>query len=138
MSDSEAVLEEKARHIVRLRAGGICEAAIPHVCLGTHDTTHHRRKRRYADTRWQASNLLGVCGSGTTGCHGYIEANPVWAMGEGLWLRESDDPHEVSAHMRWANQRSWWLLDDEGMLEWDGAPFEDIVLATGKLRFTRY
>lgn len=126
---SEAVAEEKARHIVRTRANGRCEAAIPNVCFGTHDTTHHRRKRRYADTRWVASNLIAVCGDGTRGCHGYIEAHPAWAMDEGLWLRENDDPREVSVHMRWgqAHAKSWWVLDDEGLLHWDGGEFEPLV-----------
>jgi hypothetical protein len=128
VAESEAVAEEKARNIVRLRAGGVCEAAIPGICLGRHDTTHHRRKKRYADTRWVASNLLGVCGSGTTGCHGYIEAHPSWAQDEGLWLLEGDDPREVSAHIRWAYTRGWWLLDDEGLLTFDGGPTEPISL----------
>jgi len=125
---SEAVAEEKARNIVRLRADGRCEAAIPNVCFGTHDTTHHRRKRRYADTRWVASNLLAVCGDGTRGCHGYIEANPAWAQSQGLWLLEHEDPRQTSAHMRWAYTRSWYFLDDEGMLHWDESDFEDLVL----------
>lgn len=129
MAESEAVAEEKARNIVRLRADGRCEAAIPNVCLGNHDTTHHRRKRRYADTRWVASNLLGVCGSGTTGCHGYIEANPTFAQEEGLWLLEGDDPRLVSAHVRWAHTRSWYFLDDEGTLTWDESDFDPIVYA---------
>ena len=43
---SEAVAEERARNIVRIRANGRCEAAVPNVCMGKHDTTHHRRKRR--------------------------------------------------------------------------------------------
>lgn len=126
--ESEAVLEEKARNIVRLRANGVCEAAIPNVCWGSHDTVHHRKKRRYADVRWVASNLLAVCGNGTMGCHGYIEAHPTWAEEEGYWLRAHDDPREVSVHMRHHSQRSWWLLDDDGMLEWDGADFEDLKL----------
>ena len=42
----EGMSEEKARNTVRMRAGGQCEAAIPNICLGTHDTVHHRRKRR--------------------------------------------------------------------------------------------
>jgi hypothetical protein len=134
---SEAVDEELARNIVRLRAGGRCEAAIPDVCKGTHDTTHHRRKRRYSDTRWVASNLLAVCGSGTTGCHGYIEARPQWSQEQGYWLLEGEDPRKVSVHMRWADARSWWCLDDEGSLHWDGAEFEPLVPAIAE-GFTVY
>lgn len=122
--------EEKARNTVRLRAGGACEAAIPEICLGTQHTVHHRRKRRYADTRWVVSNLLAVCGDGTRGCHGHIEANPNWSSQHGLWLWEFEDPRAQPVHMRWANQRSWWLLDDEGMLKWvPESDFEPVVLA---------
>ena len=122
--------EEAARHIVKLRAGGVCEAAIPNVCSGSHDTTHHRLKRRHAAERWAPSNLLGVCGSGTTGCHGWIEAHPTFAKEEGYWLEPHQDPREVSVHMRWSqtSTRSWWFLDDEGMLTWDESDIEPVVL----------
>ena len=123
--------EEKARAIVKERAGGVCEAAIANVCFGHHDSTHHRRKQRYRDTQWAASNLIATCGSGTTGCHGYIEANPKWAMSQGLWLTEAEDPREVSVYMRWGQiyAKSWWALDDEGMLEHDGGEFEPVMLS---------
>ena len=46
---------------------------------------HHRRPRSHA---WAglhlASNLILLCGSGTTGCHGWVHANPAQAYEEGL------------------------------------------------------
>lgn len=129
--------EAAARDIVKVRADGNCEMAIPNVCTGKHESIHHRRKRRYVDTRWQPSNLIAACGDGTRGCHGYVESHPAWAMTQGLWLKEGEDPHLISVHMRWGHQRSWWLLYDEGLLEWDESDFEDIVYATGDgLRFS--
>ena len=121
--------EEQGRRIVRERAGGKCEAAIPGVCTGRHDSTHHRVKRSQGGT-WDPSNLLGVCGDGTRGCHGWIEANPSLANAEGLGLLRGDDPREVVVHMRWENARSWWRLDDEGLLYWDGTDFEPLELAS--------
>ncbi|MFL5865262.1 MAG: hypothetical protein ACJ780_31595 [Solirubrobacteraceae bacterium] len=126
---SEAAAEQRARQLVNARAGGMCEAAIPNVCLGAQHSVHHRRKRRYADTRWDTSNLLALCGDGTRGCHGQIEANPTWASLQGYWLWEYEHPLAMPVLIRWANQRSWWLLDDEGSMSWNGGKFEDVVLA---------
>lgn len=116
------VSETRCREVVRERSGGLCELAIPGICLGRAVNMHHRRKEGRV---WAASNVLDACGSGTDGCHGYVEANPSWAREEGFWLFTGDgEPAEVSCHIRWSNQRSWWLLDDDGMLVWDGGVFE--------------
>jgi len=120
------VTEQRARVIVGQRSGGRCELAVPNVCLGPQHSVHHRLKRSHGGS-WAPSNLLAACGSGTTGCHGWVESHPAWAMEEGLWLQGHQDPREVSAHMRWADQRSWWFLDDEGMLRWDESEFEALV-----------
>jgi hypothetical protein len=117
--------EARARAIVAERSAGICEAAIPGVCLGRATNVHHRNK---AGRVWAPSNLLHLCGSGTTGCHGHIEANPAWAMEQGLWLEHSDDPRAVSVHMRWASMRGWFVLDDEGLLEFDTMPLEPMSM----------
>lgn len=57
---------------------------------------HHRRPRgmggsRLTDTN-QPQNLLTLCGSGTTGCHGRVESNRAWAIEHGLLVRQGDDP----------------------------------------------
>lgn len=125
---ADAVSQTRARAIVRERADDRCEIAIDRVCAGRMASVHHRSKRSHGGS-WQPSNLLAACGDGARGCHGFVEAHPSWAITEGLWLVAGDTSLDVSVHMRWAAQRSWWLLDDEGMLEWDGTLFEDIVLA---------
>lgn len=118
----------QAYTIVRERSGGRCEAAIENVCLGTHDTTHHRRKVGRIHT---PSNLLAVCGDGTRGCHGWLEAHPNRAMSEGLSVSNYDDPAQISAHMRWENVRSWFVLEEDGTLEWDTCDFEPVALQAG-------
>jgi hypothetical protein len=119
--------EATGRAIVRERSGGRCELAIPNVCFGTPDTVHHRAKKGQGGT-WAPSNLITACGSGTTGCHGYVEANPAWAREEGLWLFTGDgEPDQVSAHMRWEMLRGWFRLDDEGMLYFDGGELEQQI-----------
>lgn len=69
------------------------------VCYNTIDTTqdrgtswsiHHRCPRAAGGTSrvWvnEAANLLLVCGSGTTGCHGWIESNRDTARQQGLLI----------------------------------------------------
>lgn len=55
----------------------------------TSGSRHHRQLRRSGDHR--PSNLILLCGSGTTGCHGWVHANPKAARAEGLivpsWAR---------------------------------------------------
>lgn len=120
--------EAQARDIVAVRSDNRCEIAVPLVCQGRRDSVHHRLKRGRGH-EWAPSNLLAACGDGTRGCHGYVEANPTWAQSEGLWLMTgSGEPSEVAVHMRWHHQKSWWFLDDLGMLKWGGEVFEDFKL----------
>ncbi len=120
--------EHQGRKVVHTRAGGRCEIAIDDVCSGEPDTVHHRVKKGQGGL-WSPSNLLVACGSGTTGCHGFVEAHPSWAKTEGLWLLSDMDPLVEPVHMRWEGLRSWWRLDDEGLLHWIGdSPFEEIRL----------
>jgi hypothetical protein len=64
---------------------------------------------------WAPSNGLHLCGSGTTGCHGYIGAEPTLARDERGWRLESHEvPAEVPA-LHWLH--GWVLLDDDGGFE---------------------
>lgn len=85
--------------LVLARAGGRCE-----VCRGTLDgpggySKHHRHPRRMGGSRRPelntAANLVVLCGSGTTGCHGRVESNRVQAYADGLLLHDGQDPAVV-------------------------------------------
>jgi len=60
---------------------------------------HHRLPRRMGGTKRPEVNqppaLIVVCGSGTTGCHGWLEARRAEAYDLGLLLHAGDDPAEV-------------------------------------------
>ncbi|MGW9196082.1 hypothetical protein [Micromonospora chersina] len=60
---------------------------------------HHRLPRRMGGTKRpevnQPQSLLVVCGSGTTGCHGWLEARRTEAYDLGLLLHAGDNPSEV-------------------------------------------
>lgn len=118
-----AVSENRCRDIVAQRSGGICEVVRAGVCLGRASSMHHRRKHGRI---WAPSNVVHVCGDGTTGCHGWIEAHPEAANEEGLWVWDHEDPAAVSAHLRWESIYTWFVLDDEGLLHWDSMDFEKV------------
>lgn len=76
------------------RSGGFCE--VGGCSLADGFSRHHRRPRgaggsRRADTNL-LTNLLLVCGSGVTGCHGFIESNRTWAYAHGYLVRQDHDP----------------------------------------------
>jgi hypothetical protein len=64
-------------------------------------TLHHRRNRGSGGSSDPAinrpSNLLTVCGSGTTGCHGWITNRPGEARDAGyvVSLNSTDNPRDV-------------------------------------------
>jgi hypothetical protein len=63
---------------------------------------------------WRLSRVVLLCGSATTGCHGWAERNRTAAEGQGLLVRHGADPAAVPVS-RW--KRTWVLLDDEGGVE---------------------
>lgn len=96
--EPEFTLEE-SRQVALERALWRCEAGI--VCggvelFGRHYSVHHRRPRQMGGTRRpetdSPANLLAVCGSGTTGCHGWIESNRTSAYDAGLLLHQAAEP----------------------------------------------
>lgn len=70
------------------------------------------------------ANLILVCGSGTTGCHGRIESNRTRAYEDGLLLRADQTPTDVPTMLADPNHPSqWprlvWLTDDGTYTEGD-------------------
>ena len=84
--------QRKDRALVKARSGGLCELC-GHVSA---TNIHHRRPRRMGGSRLpdtnQPQNLLDLCGSATTGCHGVIEENREHAYSMGWLVRDGVDP----------------------------------------------
>ena len=80
-------------------------------------SVHHRRPRGMGGTRraWvnEAANLLVVCGTGTTGCHGMIESRRADAYESGWLIRSGMDPTEVP-YVDLAGE--WRLLPDKNRI----------------------
>lgn len=67
---------------------------------------HHRKLRRFDDH--SADNLLLLCGSGTTGCHGWVHANVRESYENGWLVHSWHEPREVPVRLR----HGWALLVD--------------------------
>jgi hypothetical protein len=93
------VNEQTCRSLVFARAGGRCER-----CAGIGASYHHRKKKGQGG-EWSPDNIVYLCGSGTTGCHGWIEHNPDKAETEGFHVRPWDDPEDVPIKYR----RTEWI-----------------------------
>ena len=70
---------------------------------------HHRKfkSRRGGD---EVSNGVLLCGSGTTGCHGWAHHNPIAAREAGFAVGQSEDPRLVP--VKHAVHGLVWLRDD--------------------------
>jgi hypothetical protein len=111
------VNEKKCREVVAARAGlGDPSMARCERCGQAPPLTAHHRVKRGQGGEWNPSNIVALCGHGTTGCHGWVESHPAaaGADGEGWALRRSEDPTEVPIFHH--PQQMLVRLDDDGML----------------------
>lgn len=81
---------------------------------GSNLSTQHRVARGMGGARGpginRPANLLTLCGSGTTGCHGLVEAHPIWAQAHGWSAARWQAPTDVPV-WTW---RGWVQLLDDG------------------------
>lgn len=83
------------------RAGYSCEACGQGVGdrRGVDHSVHHRVPRGMGGTRWAGANaltnLLLLCGSATTGCHGSVESHRAAAVAAGWLVLSRSDPATV-------------------------------------------
>lgn len=101
------------REAVYLRDGFSCV-----LCSSRAVNIHHRKPAGRGQGDHTPPNLLSLCGSGTTGCHGWIEQNRAYALDLG-WLLPQDTG-DTSTPVWRPSWRSWQVLYDNGH-QW-GAP----------------
>lgn len=86
---------------------------------------HHRKPRSVAGTaeRHTAANLILLCGSGTTGCHGWVHSHIRQAEAHGWLVASCDAPEAVQVDtVRYGRV----YLDSQGSaLLADGGPAEE-------------
>jgi len=80
---------------------------------------HHRKPRAIGGHG--VANLILLCGSGVTGCHGWAHAHPVRAVAAGLIIPGNNraQPSGVPVLVRWLGvephqSHVWVLLADDG------------------------
>lgn len=112
--------EARGRAAVAARSQGRCEASIPGLCVGRASNVHHRRNRSQGGT-WCPDNLLHLCGSGTTGCHGWVTHNPTGATHYGLALQRHQDDGTPVLLFGSPNGAGWWSLREDTMV-WTAPP----------------
>lgn len=101
-------MKPDTRYIVIARANSVCE-----LCYGplSQMSVHHRKPRQMGGSRlaWinDPENLLALCGSGTTGCHGYVESHRRVAYDYGWLVRTGMMPHSTPFVDMGGN---WWYL----------------------------
>lgn len=90
--------------LVDERDGGRCV-----ICGAKSTNRHHRKPRRHGDDT--PANMLALCGSGTTGCHGWVTCHPKDAYANGWSIRANNDPEEVPVLVRSnVGTRNMWAL----------------------------
>ncbi|MCX5070847.1 hypothetical protein OOJ91_33925 [Micromonospora lupini] len=118
-----------------VRSGGNCEARTPW-CLAEHGTgslvrlsrervsIHHRRPRGMGGTRRADAhalhNLMLLCGTGVTGCHGWTESERTAARQRGLLVHQDVDPAVApvvlaSGRVVLLDRHGPWTLDPNGV-----------------------
>lgn len=111
---SAGSFDQLAREAIYEAAGWRC------VGCGVADplTCQHRRARGMGGTSRRGighpANGVALCGSGTTGCHGWTEAHPTLARWLGWRLEAGEDP--VGAPF-WT-RHGWRAWDEELLVRW--------------------
>ena len=82
-------IPKKVREALKERAGDCCE-----ICNAPANNAHHRKNRSQGGQD-VLSNLLLLCGSGTTGCHGWVTNHPRTSMERGWSVPSWRDPAET-------------------------------------------
>jgi len=81
-------------------------------------SVHHRRPRMMGGSKNELlhlpANLIALCGSGTTGCHGWVESNRTKAREMGLLIQKVESAEDIPFQDK---NGIWWKLDNLGQKE---------------------
>jgi hypothetical protein len=114
MPKATRAAENAARKLVRSRDGHQCLMCGVSI-VDIPSSIHHRINRGAGGSAKleRASLLVRMCGTGTTGCHGYVTTNPAVAAISG-WLLPKNNPDIDPTTEPILTFKGWRLLDDEG------------------------
>lgn len=87
------------------------EVALCEICGKVRGNSSHHRRNQSQGGRHILSNLMWLCGDGTTGCHGWVTENPAMAERNGWTIQGTQvQPWESPCRRRDESV----LLDNEG------------------------
>lgn len=108
-------VSDETRWIVLARANYRCERCATDF-LGTPVSVHHRRPRMMGGSKdellHQPANLIVLCGTGISGCHGWVESNRAKARELGYLIQKVESAEEIPFQ---DNVNVWWKLDNYGI-----------------------
>lgn len=96
LSSRATGIDTTTRLNVMARADNACERCGVSI-VNQPGSIHHRKTRGMGGNRAanHPTNCVVLCGTGTTGCHGWVGANPNDAAATGWYVRQWDDPETV-------------------------------------------
>lgn len=117
-------ISQEQRRSIYHRDGFACRR-----CGRGTDLTVHHRKNRSQGGKNEGPNLVTLCGSGTTGCHGWVGANPRIGYALGWLVPSWANPAEWPVRMgegHWSQPKDFeWMKLDQGT-EWQTDELEAI------------
>lgn len=96
---------------------------------------HHRIPRAVGGHTYP--NIILLCGSGTTGCHGWVHSHPIAARHDGLILDGNHRPPLDPAILPVRLHTGYWKLLDAGGFYGETVPeatARELLYAFGQLR----
>jgi hypothetical protein len=107
-------VDDETRFAVLGRGGYKCERCREDFLrLGV--SVHHRRPRMMGGSKNQElhrpANLIALCGSGTSGCHGWVESHRLEARTFGYLITKVESAEEIPFKDL---NGDWWLIDNDG------------------------
>lgn len=119
--------EAAARKLVYARSQGRCE-----ICAAREGTNFHHRQSH--GRIWSPENGLHLCGSGTTGCHGWVTEHPSISRELG-WMVSNFQPPTAPGETPALVRGRWCVLLHDGGLFFSAAPVLTQVPPMVPLRF---
>jgi hypothetical protein len=114
MPKATKAAQEAARRIVRQRDGYRCQMCGRSI-VDFPSSIHHRINRGSGGSAKleRPSLLIRMCGTGTTGCHGWVTNEPRQA-GKWGWLLPKNNPDIDPERERILLYDGWHILTDDG------------------------
>lgn len=90
---------------------------------------HHRIPRGAGGSTLvdRPSNILKLCGSGSTGCHGWVESHRADAEVLGYLLPKLNKDIDPATEPVFVHEFGWVLLDDHGTVTPCASPRRDVT-----------